>query len=68
MKVSRALILSIIISLGLSLLLQSIFGVKAFGLFLFLPLSFLLVRNRSTERQTKEHDRSEPDSGPIEPK
>ncbi len=50
MKLSRALILSIIVTLALTLLLQFIFGAMAFGLFLFLPLSFFFAHNRQRRK------------------
>ncbi len=44
MRLSRGLLISILVTLVLTLILQFFFGARAFGLFLFLPLTFLFRR------------------------
>ncbi|HEY3293851.1 MAG TPA: hypothetical protein VGL38_00275 [bacterium] len=70
MKFSRALILSIIITLVLTLLLQFVFGAMAFGLFLFLPLSFFWVHNHNKRgpKPPGQNPTAGPPSTPIEPR
>ncbi len=64
MKLSRALLLSVIVTLALTLLLQLLFGAMAFGLFLFLPLSFFFSSNRFRRPRPPQG----PGSTPIEPR
>jgi len=70
MKFTRALLLSILITLVLTFLLRLLFGVTAYGLFLFLPISFYFTRNRYRRGQTgqRRDETRGPDSTPIEPK
>ena len=70
MKLSRALLLSILITLALTLILQFLFGAMAFGLFLFLPLGYLFTRNRPRPlgKQSSSDRGTGPDSTPIEPR
>ena len=62
MRLSRALLVSILVTLALTLVLEFIFGPRAFGLFLFLPFGLLFKRRRDGG------DGHGPDTGPIEPK
>jgi hypothetical protein len=69
MRLPRALLVSILVTLGLTVVLQFFFGLRAFGLFLFLPLGFMFSR-RSTDKEhkpAKDDSNHGPDSGPIEP-
>ncbi len=70
MRLSRAIVLSVLITLALTLILQLLFGAMAFGLFFFLPLSFFFAHNRNKQEQQgpgRHKDNSGPDSRPIEP-
>jgi hypothetical protein len=55
MRLGRAVIISIGVTVVLTLVLTLIFGPRALGLFLFLPLSFAFGRKKS-------------DREPIEPR
>jgi hypothetical protein len=49
MRMTKALLLSLAASAALTLLASLFFGVKAIGLFLFLPLGFWFGRTRRTD-------------------
>ncbi len=44
MRSARAVLVSVLVTLGLTLILQFFFGARAFGLFLLLPVTFLFRR------------------------
>jgi hypothetical protein len=61
MKATRALLISLAASAALTLLASLFFGVKAIGLFLFLPLGFWFGHSRRTDPAPPS------DRKPIEP-
>jgi len=63
-KLSRALTISLLVTLGLTLLLSMVVGGKAFGLFLLLPLGLLFRGSSQTGPEPSESSNDDP----IEPR
>ncbi|MBU0507210.1 hypothetical protein KKH27_00040 [bacterium] len=63
MKTSRALLLSIAITLAATAILSFLFGGRVLALFLLLPIGFLFARKKPPTENPPPHNRS-----PIEPK
>lgn len=65
MNLPKALLISAAVTLGLTLLLRSVAGISAFGLFLFLPLGWLVTR---AAKRRGSSDKTPSDRTPIEPR
>ncbi|RPH95178.1 hypothetical protein EHM69_05200 [candidate division KSB1 bacterium] len=67
MKLPRALLLSVVLTLLVTLVLSYFLGLHALALFLFLPLGFFFGKRSPRGHDSLDH-RKHPGNEPIEPR